>query len=309
VPGTPLVSHFTYTGGNIFPPAPNFTGRNYIQFLSVDMPSLNISPANSNTIYNNPSIFNVTAGEVSKLDQGIDGLNYFRGIIEYAPTVLDIEWSQLGFTDYQKLSVIQPYYLTFVDYRSNGYYGRLILGGPQGGVSKVADLVALKAAFIVLSPSDANGTTGINAVSRMTDPTVSNSSFAHAIGSNGTGSIPSGQTNYYWFTFRTIYGETNPLSVGAITPSHANASIQFTWNWPTYTAYCTGASIYVSASNTASSAMKLYDVPVQFASGTPLAGTAVDYVGAPGAVVNLQPPAVSTAYRGWWAGGLWINEA
>lgn len=274
--------------------APYFTTRTPVQFLAADAPSLNITGATS--LINNPAVFNVPIGSQMTSVQGIDGLNYISGAGEFPPFYLELQWKQLGYNDYLKLAALAPYYLTFVSYRNIGYYGKLLLEGPKSAGVKTADVLQLKAQFFVLSPSDAGGAATVNRIATPTSLSVTNSNTAN------TGYIPASQATYYWLTFSSKYGETLPQASGSISNTNANTYNSISWTWPSSTAYCEKASIYVSNTNSQASSKLLGEVP------NGLSATWSDYVGYQSALVNRQPPTASTAYRGQWMGSIWTNE-
>jgi hypothetical protein len=279
-----------------FSSAPYFSTRVACQYLSSDVPSLSICPANNNLIINNPSVFNVNTGTMAKSDPGVDGLNYIRGVGEYAPFTLDLQWKQIGMLDYAKLAALCPYYIDFISYRNVGYYGRLILNGVKSAGVKVSDVLQLNATFFVLSPSDQGGAATVNRLAVPGGVSVSNSN------TDGSGDIPASLPTYYWITFSSLYGETLTTATGAATNSHVGTANTITWTWPTGTAYCEKASIYVSNANDPTTSRLVGEVL------NGLTATWTDYVGYQGTLVDKQPPLVNTAYRGQWQGGLWANE-
>lgn len=279
-----------------FTSAPRFGSRVPVRFICDDVPSLSISTSNANLLLNNPAMFNVTAGTIAKIDQGVDGLNYFRGDGEYAPTTLELDWKSLGYTDYLKLTRLRPYYIHLISFRNVGYYGKIVLDGPMSGQAKTADVIQLKAKFLVLSPSDADGAVTVLRADVPSSLAVANT------GPSGAGDISAALTSYYWLTFSTKYGETTSQASVGITSTYAKSKNVITWTWPVNTSQVEKASIYVSNANDINSARLIGEVP------NGLAPTWVDYVGFQGTLVNLQPPLNNTAYRGAWVGGLWQNE-
>lgn len=276
-----------------FASAPNFNTRVPVQFICPDVPSLSITASNGNLLLNNPAIFNVNAGSVAKIDMGIDGLNYFRGDDEYAPFSLDLDWNLLGLSDYMKLAALRPYYVHFISYRNVGYYGKLVMNGPKSAGVKTADVLKTSAIFLPLSPSDLGGATPVSRLISPNSLTVSNNQPQ-------TGYLTTQQ--YYFLTFLTKYGET--LAQGPVSPTIGiNSSNSIAWVWPTTTSYIESANIYISGVSDPTTSRLLASVPYG------LAPTFTDYVGFTGTLVNLQPPLISTAYRGRWVGGIWINEA
>lgn len=279
-----------------FSSAPQFTSRVPIQFLSQDQPSLSIT-ASTNSLLNNPKQLDLVSGTTAQLSQGIDGLNYLQGDGEYAPYSIQMQWLQLGYTDYLKMAALRPYYIDFISYRNIGYYGKLITDGIRSGGVKTQDVLKVNATFLVLAPSDYGGSIAVNRIANPTTLAVVNSATTNS------GYIGASVAQYYWLTFSSIYGETLPQAVGPITNTHNNTYNDITWTWPSSTAYCTKASIYVSNVSTASSSRLLGEVP------NGLTAQWRDYVGFASTLVNKQPPSASKAYRGSWCLGKWINEA
>ena len=280
-----------------FPSAPSFSTRVPVQFISLDQPSLSITPGNSNLLLNNPSVMNVNTGTVAKFDQGVDGLNYFRGDGEYAPFAIELTWKQIGLTDYQKLAALRPYYTHYVSYRNVGYFGKLVLGGPKSAGVKTSDVLQLQAYFYPLAPSDQGGA---QSVARIATPTTLMVSSTNTLNS---GYIPASLTTYYWLTFSSKYGETLPQAASGQTNSNNNTFNTISWTWPSSTVYCEKASIYVSNTNDPTTSLLIGEVP------NGLSASWSDYVGYQSALVDRQPPIASTAYRGQWCGGIWLNES
>ena len=274
--------------------APNFTTRVPIQFLVPDNTSLNITGATA--LFNNPRTFYVQPGSVAKIDMGINGTTYFRGDGEYAPFALEMTWAQLGYTDYLALAALRQYFCHFVSFRNLGYYGKLVLDGPKSDQTKVSDVVSTKAIFYVLAPSDQGGAATINRLPVPSTPSVSQ-------GSAGSGYIPTSVTNYYWLTYSSIWGETTPVAFSQ-TSSAASVNNLISWSWPT-SSFCTKASLYVSYTNSSSTAKLLAEVINGEAGGPQF----TDYVGYPGCVVTQTPPTTTNgACRGTWQSGIWSNE-
>jgi hypothetical protein len=278
-----------------FPSAPTWGSRVPFQFISTDVPSLSISIANSNTLTNNPEVFLVSSGTTVASNPGVDGINYIRGTIEYAPFALELDWKIIGYNDYLSLSKLQPYYIHLISHRLIGYYGRLSLEGPKTAGPKSADVLTLKGMFYPQAPSDQGGAATVN---RLSTPTT----FAASSGTANSGYIPASQPTYYWLTFATIYGQTTPQMIGPISTSAANVANTLTWSWPSSTVKCIAAYIYSATTSTSSTALQLAAVPYG------LTPAWIDYVGAGGAVVTIPPPTTNTACRGDWYGGIWQNE-
>lgn len=279
--------------------APQFSGRVPIQFLSAENPSLNVT--GSNALFNNPSIFQVSAGNVAKIIPAIDGTTKISGQGEYAPFALDLEWAQMGFNDYLKLAALQPYLLTFITFRGIGYYGRLVLPGPGNDKPYSADVVKVKATFLVLGPSDAGGAAAVTRIATPTSLSVSNS--------NSGGFIVHGTKLYYFLTFKTIWGETDSQVV-SITAGSSGTSWQnsLTWSWPTGTGhgYCTMACLYVGTSSNINQAVLMAEIlQTDTASWPDLVGFAG--CSPPGVAIYQTPPSVNSAYAGKFQGGLWTN--
>jgi hypothetical protein len=275
---------------------PVFTQRVPMQFICPDNQSLSLDGVNNPVIQNNPNNFFIQVGSVAKIDLGLNGTTYFRGDGEYAPFAITMSWDVLGYKDYLKLSALRSYFVYMITFRNVGYYGKLVFDGPKS-VKGTGDAVSCTGTFYVLSPSD-NG--GAKAVNRLPNPSTYN--VTHTTGVS-PGYLPVGIPNYYWLTFSSIWGETDPYSVGSITAGSANLATTFTWHWPTSTAYVEKASLYVGSSSLPSSSMLLADVPNGM---TPVW---TDIVGFGGALVAKQPPINNTAYRGLWSNGIWQNEA
>lgn len=274
--------------------APAFTARVPLQLICPDAPSLNITGATA--LFNNPRTFYVQPGSVAKIDMAINGTTYFRGDGEYAPFAIEMIWQQLGYTDFQALAALRPYFCHLISFRNLGYYGKLVTDGPKNDSVKVNDVVSTKAIFYVLAPSDQGGALTVARVPSPATPTVTQSAAS-------AGYIPTGVTNYYWITFSSIWGETAPVAFSK-TSTLASVNNLIQWAWPT-SVFCTKASIYASYTNTASTAKLLADVINGEAGGPQF----TDYAGAPGCVIVQTPPVVSTAYRGTWTMGIWQNES
>lgn len=273
---------------------PMFTQRVPMQFFCPDNTALSLDGVNNPYIQNNPNNFTVQTGSVAKIDLGLNGRSYFRGNGEYAPFSVTMSWDCLGYNDYLKLAALRPYPIHMVTFRNIGYYGMLVLSGPQS-VKGAGDAVSTTGTFYVLSPSD-NG--GAASVARAQNP----GAYAYGLtASIAPGYLPIGVDQYYWLTFSTIWGETDPLYVGTVRAG-SNSSATVTWTWPTDTGYVDKASLYVGPTTSQTSANLISEVP------NGLTPTWTDVVGFSGTVVSQQPPTLNTAYRGAWANGIWANE-
>jgi len=277
-----------------------WTTRTPIQFICPQNTTLNITGLTA--LANNPSMYFIQAGNVGKVDLGLNGTTYFTGDGEYSPFAIQLEWASLGFNDYLKLVALRPYFVSFISFRNLGFYGKLIMDGPKSTAGPTADIVNAKGNFYVLAPSDTGPPTGTQpaTINRIAQPDPS--TFAIANSGTGNGFIPSGYTNYYWLTYSTIWGETNPTASGLVTSATANTANTVTWVWPTTTAYVSKASLYCASVNDSTQSKLMAEL---LAGETP---TWVDYVGFPGCVITQQPPISNGAFRGYWAGGVWINE-
>lgn len=277
--------------------APQFTSRQPVQFISDDEPSLSITTASP--LQNNPNIYVVSAGNVAKSIQVINGTNKITGQGEFPPFALDIEWSIMSYSDYQRLAALQPFWLTFISHRNLGFYGRMLLGGPGTNKPYTADVVQAKAQFLVLNPSD-DGSAAT--VKRIPAPATFSATTQPA-----AGFIPNSTTTHYWLTFHSIYGETTPTETSITTTGAASANT-LTWDWPSDTDYCTYASLYCGSSYNVDNCQLMAEI---LSGQSP---TWIDLVGfnginQPGAALYQQPPTANTAYRGQWNAGIWQNEA
>ena len=276
--------------------APIFQSKVPIQFICLDSPSLSLDGINNPTIFNNPSILYIQPGSVAKIDLGLNGVTYFSGDTEYAPFALEIGWDVLGMRDYVALAQLRPYFVHFISYRNVGYYGKLVLDGAKS-VKSGGDMVSTKATLYVLNPSDVNGAV---ALKRANNP----GSYSVVVQSGVTpGFQPMGIPQYYWMTFSTVYGETDPYFIGAVFQSSVNQCNTIMWQWPTDTGYIEKTSIYVSNTPNISNCKLMTEV---FNGQTPIWN---DLVGFAGVTITQQPPQLNTAYRGYWASGIWQNEA
>lgn len=272
--------------------APNFTQRVPVQILCPDNSALSIT--GTNLLTNNPATWTINTGSVAKTQPQLNGVPVYRGTGELPPFTIDMTWKVLGINDYLKIAALVPYYVHLISFRNLGYYGRIIMSGPDSQTAaNTADLVQTKVSFMPLSPSDYGGSQAVN---RISVPTLT----AAARGAN-TGYLQSGTTLYYWLTFSSDYGETTPSTVVSVVPG-SNDSASLTWTWPTTTAYCTQANLYVGTVNDPTQSVLKAEVPV----GLP--ATFIDLGGVYTTTINQQPPTVSTAYRGSWLGGVWFNE-
>ena len=278
-----------------FSSAPTFATRVPVQFICPDNTALNIDGISKPFLINNPKYFTVSPGSVAKVDLGINGRSYFRGDGEYAPFALVLEWEYLGYNDYLKLAALRPYFVDFITYRGIGYYGKLVMGDFKNAPG-VADAVGVKGTFYVLNPSDASGAATIN---RLPDFTTASSTVAV---STNSGYIPANTAEYYWGTFSSSYGETAPFYIGTVSSTAASTANVITWVWPTTTNYVTKASIYVSNTPYVTNTLLSADI---LNGQTPIW---TDLVGYAQTVIDVQPPTVSTAYRGYWSNGIWMNE-
>lgn len=271
--------------------APNFTARVPIQFLSADAPTLSITGAN--VLLNNPSSLKILTGTFAKMDYDIDGMSHLRGDAEAPPFAIQIEWKILGYNDYVKLAALRPYYVTFITYRNIGYYGKLVMDGPEA-IPGSADVVTAKGTFYPISPSDSGGAVSVN---RITAPAA----LTIVQGAASSGYIPTGITTYYWITFASAYGETTAYA-GSIAQTNANCKNTLTWTWPGATNYCEYATIYCAAVSSGAASL--------FAASVPNGLTAqwIDYVGYSGLTVPQAIPTTNIAYRGAWQAGIWYNE-
>jgi hypothetical protein len=274
-----------------FPSAPKFTQRVPLQFFCPDNPTLNIT--GSTVLINNPVSYTVNTGTIGKVDAQLNGVPVYRGTGELPPFSIDMQWKVLGMNDYMKLAALVPYFVHMVSFRNFGYFGKLILSGPDSQGAQTADTVQAKALFMPITPSDYGSAQAVN---RLTVPTLT----VNTRGAN-TGYIPSTSPLYYWLTFSTDYGETSPSPVVSKTPL-AQDSCSLSWTWPTTTAYCTQASVYVSTVNDPTTSKLKAEVP------NGLTPTFIDYTATAGTTVNQQPPTSNTAYRGAWLGGIFFNE-
>jgi hypothetical protein len=264
-----------------------------VGFWCPDNPTLNITGANA--LLNNPSSYTINVGTVAKSDPGADGINYFRGDHEYAPFVLGLGWQTLGYNDYLKLASLRSYYVHFNSFRNVGYYGKLVCGNPESAQTKVQDIVKLAASFFVLAPSDLYG--GAATCTRVAPPS------SYYITASTTGGFIPVQPAYYYLTFSSIYGETTAYGNSYnYTGSTATGQVTVTWTWPSSTAYCTGATLYVNNTLGTAGARQLAYIP------NGLTPTWTDYVGYGGTTVQVQPPASNLAYSGQWNAGIWMNE-
>lgn len=279
------------------PAWPQFTGRNPVQFISDDRPSLSITKT-QNTLYNNPRIYKISAGNVAKLAPAIDGTAKIAGQGEYSPFGLSLQWAELGYNDYQNLAALVPYNLTFISFRNVGFYGRLLLEGPDSSKPFTADAVACSATFLVLNPSDDGGAATVN---RLATPTT-----LSVTGDAGGGYIPNGTTTYYFLTFHTKFGETLAQSTSHTNGSSGPYANTIAWSWPSST-YCTYASLYCGTKSNGSDMVLMAEVLRGSTAGwTDLVGYAG--VSPPGVGLYQQAPSSSNAFTGYWAGGIWVND-
>lgn len=263
-----------------------------IQFISDDQPSLSIT-ASQNALGNNPSSLKVVTGSNTKVDQDLLGIPHLRGDGESPPFSIQMEWKELGYQDYLNLCALRPYFVTFITFRNVGYYGKLVMDGPDS-VMGSADIVHTTANFYPISPSDDGGAASIV---RISDPSV----FAvSGDGGAGSGGIPQNSDQYYFCTFSSEYGETNPQG-----PLHWNngqdgVAINITWTWPA-TPHCQMATIYNCSNNHGDNPMLVAEIPSAFSP------TWTDFVGYGGLTVVQALPTQSRAYKGSWNAGIWIN--
>jgi len=273
-----------------------FTQRVPIQFLCPDNTALSLDGVSNPFIQNNPNNFFIQVGSVAKIDLGLNGRSYFRGDGEYAPFAITMSWDCLGYSDYLKIAALRPYFIDFITFRNIGYYGKLVLSGPQS-VKGSGDAVSVQATFYVLSPSDAGGAVAVN---RLQNPGQYNVATTTGV---SPGYIPVAIPQFYWLTFSTVWGETDPWYIGEISQGSANLANTISWEWPSDSGYVDKASLYVGSTQFPASSMLLAEVP------NGLTPVWTDIVGFNGAVVSRQPPINNTAYRGYWSNGIWINEA
>lgn len=279
--------------------ATKFASRSPVQFICDDSPSISITTANP--LANNPKVFKVGPGNVEKIVPSVDGTSKITGQDEYAPFALDIEWPQISFTDYMRLASLVPYYLTFIDYRNNGYYGRMILSGPGADKPYTADVVSCTATFFVLGPSSDGNANGVNTLPF--PPTMDVDSTESA------GYIKHSVTTWYFLTFHTIYGETVPQYTSITTGTSGTGYMNtVTWSWPSSN-YCTYASIYAGTSaapNGSGTPLLMAEI---LSNQTPAWNDLVGFAGISpaGAALYQQPPLVNNAYTGKWYGGIWVN--
>jgi len=217
------------------------------------------------------------------------------------PFALDIEWQQLGYNDYLSLSALAKYWLTFVDYRNNGYYGRMFLNGPSASKPYTADIVECVATFIPVGPSDDGSA---NACNRIATPTSLNASTA-----SSTGFIGGTVDTSYFLTFHSKWGETDYQHVhqesgSGAGPTWANT---LTWNWPSSN-FCTYASLYCGPNSDPTQSQLMAEIlSSQAATWTDLVGVAG--ISPPGSSFYKTPPTlgVNNAFTGNFEGGCWQN--
>ena len=272
--------------------APVFTQRVPVQFFAPDAPSLNIT--GTSVLQNNPERWNINTGSVGKTEPGLDGCAYYRGDGELPPFSIDLIWKAISMTDYLKLANLRPYFVHMVSFRNLGYYGKLVLAGPQASAGNTADIVSVKSSFYPLTPSDYGGA---QSVARMTAPAA----LTVTQNAANTGYMATAQTMYYWITFSTKYGETTSYA-GSQAITNNLCSVSLGWTWPTTTAYCTQATVYCNTVNNLTTSRICAQVP------NGLAPTWTDYVGYSGTTVTQAVPSTNTAYRGQWMGGVWFSE-
>jgi hypothetical protein len=274
---------------------PLFTQRVPMQFICPDNESLSLDGVNNPYIQNNPNNFFIQVGSVAKIDLGLNGTTYFRGDGEYAPFAITLSWDCLGYKDYLKLAALRPYFIHMITFRNVGYYGKLVFDGPKS-LKGAGDAVSCTGTFYVLTPSDIGGSLAVNRVQNPGNYNVQSTTGV------SPGYIQVNVPNYYWLTFSSIWGETDPWLIGAIEQTSSNLANTFSWEWPTDTGYVEKASLYASSTSFPSSSMLLADIP------NGLTPVWTDIVGFSGALVSKQPPTNNTAYRGLWSNGIWINE-
>lgn len=269
-----------------------FGTRVPVQFISDDKPSLSITTT-QNVLANNPSALKVITGTNAKADPDLMGIPHFRGDGEIPP-MLQIEWKELGYNDYLNLAALRPYLVTFITFRNKGYYGKLVMDGPESVMSS-ADIVHATGTFYTLAPSDDGGATS---VARIPDP--SGNLTVSGDGGAGSGGIAAGNDQYYYLTFSSEYGETNIDGPHHYHNSADKVAISLSWTWPS-SQHLQKATIYNCSDSSGSNPMLVAEIP------SALSATWTDFVGYSGLTVSQVMPTASTAYNGIWQNAIWHN--
>lgn len=246
--------------------------------------------ANTFTVQYNYKAMAVTPGNVRKYTQTVNGTSVIIGDREYPPTEIRITWDQMDKSDLdviRQFTILSP--IVFVDNNDNGYLGVLVIDNVAqvGGMTK--NVWGVSASFLVIAPYQ--GTT--RAINVLAAPAIANPSWV-------AGYVPNGTTLYYWSTAWTPWGESLVSSV--LTYTNSSGGLQapvITWTQPV-SPYFKKARLYWNTTNTPASATMLTEVQAGFTGTFTAYGPYVAYN-------SINPPTFSTAFTGYWSGGLWTS--
>ncbi len=246
------------------------------------------NPANTYTVQFNYKAMPITPGNVRKYTQTVNGTSVIIGDREYPPVEIKLVWDQMDKADLdilRQFTIISP--IVFVDNNDNGYLGVLVINTAQqvGGMTK--NVWGVDASFLVIAPYQGN----TRIINTLTPPTITPTI------SGSTGYIPNATTIYFWATVFSSWGESLVGTVATALSTGTNQAFSLTWPAPV-SPYAKKIRLYWYTANTPSLATMLTEVQAGFPASFTEFGPYVAYN-------SLNPPTYSTAFSGYFAGGLW----
>ena len=249
------------------------------------------------TLQNNPSTYSLSPNSTNAAVEipAQMGPTYLNGAIEFPPTAIPMEWTEIPESDYLTLANyfhLQP--CTMIDMNDRGFWGWLKLGDFQYATGSAQKVGSAKAIFVTALPANGQSST----INTLTAP----GTLTASLGSGG--SIPINTTLYYRHTFWSCWGESKGGSVLSITTTATNQAVTLTYAAPVSSFYrrmrLYGAT---SAAGLADGQYASVIGDVWFAF-TP---QWIDTTGLNGQFNAAPLPTINRSFTGKFAGSVWQN--